>query len=118
MDIVGIDSYDMWPGVTSEAEWTRQYSGPYGLKFWSDFAKDHGKRISVAEWGVYPANDGPNGGDNAFYIAKMRSFFKAQGSHLAYEAYFNESADYISGSLFSPNQNPVAAAKYKSLFGS
>jgi beta-mannanase len=120
VDIVGIDSYDMWPGVTNEAEWARQYSGPYGLKFWSDFAKDHGKRISVAEWGVYPgpSSGGSSGGDNAFYIAKMRNFFESQGSHLAYEAYFNESADYIAGSLFSPTQNPAAAAKYKSLFGS
>jgi beta-mannanase len=120
VDIVGVDSYDMWPGVTTEADWNRQYAGPYGLKFWSDFAKEHGKRISVAEWGVYPgpASGGSNGGDNAFYITKMQGFFKSQGSHLAYEAYFNESASYVAGSLFSPTQNPDAAARYKSLFGS
>jgi hypothetical protein len=118
VDIVGVDSYDMWPGVTSEADWARQYSGPFGLKFWSDFARAHGKRISVPEWALYPANAGSNGGDNAFYISKMRGFFKSQGSHLAYEAYFNESAPYVSGSLFGPTQNPAAAAKYKSLFGS
>ena len=120
VDIVGIDSYDMWPGVTSEADWARQYSGPYGLKFWSDFATDHGKKISVGEWGVYPgpSSGGSSGGDNAFYITKMRGFFKSEGSHLAYESYFNESASYIAGSLFGPTQNPIAAAKYKSLFSS
>jgi len=117
VDIVGVDSYDMWPGVTSEASWAEHYSGPYGLRFWSDFARDHGKRISVPEWAVYPANAGSNGGDNAFYISKMRGFFKSQGSHLAYESYFNESAAYVSGSIFGPTQNPAAAAKYKSLFG-
>jgi hypothetical protein len=119
VDIVGIDSYDMWPGVTNQADWAAQYSGPYGLKFWSDFATDHGKRISVAEWGVYPgpSSGGSSGGDNAFYIAKMQGFFKSQGSHLAYESYFNESAAYVAGSLFSPTQNPAAAAKYKDLFG-
>jgi len=116
VDIVGIDSYDMWPGVTSEADWARQYSGPYGLKFWSDFARSRGKKVSVPEWAVYPANAGSNGGDNAFYISKMRGFFKSQGSHLAYEAYFNESAAYVSGSLFGPTQNPAAAARYRSLF--
>jgi hypothetical protein len=120
VDIVGIDSYDMWPGVTTEAAWARQLSGPYGLKFWSDFATAHGKKVSVGEWGVYPgpASGGSSGGDNAFYITKMQGFFRSLGSHLAYESYFNESADYIAGSIFGPTQNPVAAARYKSLFGS
>ena len=118
VDIVGVDSYDMWPGATNEATWAEQYSGTYGLKFWSDFASDHGKKLSVPEWGVYPGNAASNGGDNAFYIAKMQAFFKSEGSHLAYESYFNEQQAYIAASLFGPDQNPVAAAKYKSLFGS
>ena len=108
----------MWPAVTNESTWAEHLTGPYGLKFWSDFAKAHGKKFAVPEWGVYPANAGSNGGDNAFYVAKMQGFFKSQGSHLAYESYFNESADYIKASLFGPNQNPAGAAKYKSLFGS
>jgi hypothetical protein len=118
VDIVGVDSYDMWPGVTDEASWAKHYSAQFGLKFWSDFARAHGKKLSVPEWGVYPANEGPNGGDNAYFIAKMRGFFKSEGSHLAYESYFNESEAYIAGSLFDPPQNPAAAARYKSLFGS
>jgi hypothetical protein len=119
VDIVGIDSYDMWPGVTSEAAWQQQYVGAYGLKFWVDFAKAHGKKVSVPEWGCYPgtAQAGHNGGDNPFYIQKMQAFFKSLGSQLAYESYFNEDASYYAGSLFGPDQNPAAAAKYKSLFG-
>jgi hypothetical protein len=118
VDIVGVDAYDMWPGATDEASWAEQYSGAYGLKFWSDFAKDHGKKISVPEWGLYPTNTASTGGDNAFFISKMQGFFKEEGSHLAYESYFNEKAAYIASSLFGPEQNPIAAARYKSLFGS
>jgi hypothetical protein len=115
VDIVGIDSYDMWPGATSEAAWQDQYAGAYGLKFWADFAKSHGKKVSVPEWGCYPgtAAAGHNGGDNAFYIGKMEAFFAGQGSNLAYESYFNEDAGYYGGAIFGPTQNPNAAAKYK-----
>jgi hypothetical protein len=118
VDIVGVDSYDMWPGATNAASWAEQYSGPYGLKFWSDFARQHGKKMSVPEWAVYPgpSSQGSNGGDNAFYVGKMHEFFKSEGSHLAYESYFNESADYVAGAIFTPTQNPTAAAKYESLF--
>jgi hypothetical protein len=118
VDIVGVDSYDMWPGATGAAGWAEQYSGPYGLKFWSDFARAHGKKFSVPEWAVYPgpASEGASGGDNAFYIEKMHAFFASEGSHLAYESYFNESADYVAGSIFGPTQNPSAAAKYQALF--
>ncbi len=114
VDIVGVDSYDGWPGATSEATWQEHYAGAYGLKFWLDFAKAHGKRLSVPEWGVYPGTAwaGHNGGDNPFYIAKMNEFFRTNAAHIAYEAYFNEPASYCASSLYGPTQNPRAAAQY------
>jgi hypothetical protein len=118
VDIVGIDSYDSYPGVTSESAWQTQYSGPMGLKHWVDFAKAHGKKTSIPEWGVYPgtAHAGHNGGDNPFYISKMKAFFESLGSQLVYESYFNDNGSYYAGSIFEPNQNPLAAAKYQALF--
>jgi hypothetical protein len=115
VDIVGVDSYDMWPAARDEAGWQQQYAGAYGLKFWADFAAAHGKKLSVAEWGNYPgpASSGHGGGDNPFYIAKMLGFFRSQGSNLAYEAYFNESAGYFAGAIFAPAQVPAAAAQYR-----
>jgi len=118
VDIVGVDSYDMWPGATSAAAWNNQLNGAYGLKFWMKFAKAHGKKLSVPEWGVYPgtAQKGHNGGDNAFYIKKMNGFFKANAKNIAYEAYFNENASYYAGSIYGYGQNPKAAATYKAAF--
>ena len=115
VDMVGIDSYDVWPGATAEDTWNQQYGSMYGLKFWADFAKQHGKKLSVPEWGVYTgtASQGHNGGDNAFYVSKMEEFFKSEGSDLGYESYFNEHADYYGGGIFAPTQNPNAAAKYQ-----
>ena len=118
VDIVGIDSYDMWPGVTDEKSWDEHVNGQYGLKFWADFAREHGKRVSVPEWGVYPgtAQAGANGGDNPLYVTKMNDFFRSLGDDLAYESYFNEDQSYYAGSLFGPNQNPAASDAYVSLF--
>jgi Glycosyl hydrolase family 26 len=117
VDIIGIDSYDQYPGVKSEADWQTQYSGPQGLKRWVDFAKAHGKPFSVPEWGLYPTRGSNGGGDNALYISKMLDFFKANEANLAYEAYFNEPATYYQGAIFAPSLNPQAAARYKSLLG-
>jgi hypothetical protein len=118
VDIIGVDSYDGWPGATTEATWQQHYAGAYGLKFWSDFAKSRSKKLSVPEWGVFPGTAwaGNNGGDNPFYIAKMVDFFRSQGSSLAYEAYFNESAPYYAGSLYGPVQAPRASAEYLSQY--
>ena len=115
VDFVGVDSYDAWPGARDEAGWQAQYAGEFGLKFWADFAAAHGKKLSVGEWGNYPgpATAGQSGGDNPFYIAKMMGFFRSQGSDLAYEAYFNESASYFAGAIFAPAQVPAAAAQYR-----
>jgi hypothetical protein len=119
VDIVGVDSYDWWPGARDEAGWQVHYAGDYGLKFWADFAAAHGKKLSVAEWGnstgtaVGGASGGASGGDNPFYIAKMMEFFRSQAGNLAYEAYFNESAEYFAGALFAPAQVPAAANQYR-----
>jgi hypothetical protein len=116
VDIVGVDSYDGWPGATTEATWNEHYNGSYGLKFWADFARQHGKKLSIPEWGVYPGTAwaGHNGGDNPFYIAKMFGFFQEQKDNLAYESYFNEAASYYAGAL---DMNPRAAAEYQKQIG-
>lgn len=112
VDIVGIDSYDGYPPVTTEAGWQKQYAGDFGLKFWADFAVQHGKQLSVSEWGLYPGTGwaGHNGGDNPLYISKMFGFFHELGKNLAYEAYFNEDAAYQAGAL---QLNPIGGAEYR-----
>ena len=118
VDIVGVDSYDMWPGARTQQAWNEQYGGDYGLKFWSDFAQQHGKLLSIPEWGVIPgtSQQGGNGGDNAFYVQKMVEFFRSMGPNLAYESYFNEPDPATSSSIFSPNKNPDAASEYRALY--
>jgi hypothetical protein len=112
VDVVGVNSYDGWPGATDRNTWREHYAGDYGLKFWADFARQHGKKLSVPEWGVYPGSAwfGNNGGDNPYYIARMFGFFRKQADILAYESYFNETASYYAGAL---SLNPAAADEYR-----
>jgi hypothetical protein len=118
VDIVGVDSYDGWPGATTDATWQQHLSGAYGLQFWLDFARAHGKKLSVPEWGVYPGTAwaGNNGGDNAFYVDKMVGFFRTNAAHLAYESYFDDAGSYYAGAIHDPVQNPRASAKYLALY--
>jgi hypothetical protein len=118
VDIVGVDSYDIWPGATTESDWQEHYAGPYGLKFWADFAAAHRKPLSVPEWGVFPGTlfRGHNGGDNPLYVRKMTEFFRANADRLAYEAYFDESEGYYAGAIFDPPQNPRASAAYRQAY--
>ena len=116
VDFIGIDSYDGWPGVRSARDWREHYYGAYGLRFWANFARAHGKKLSVPEWGVYPGTAwaGHNGGDNPYYVAQMFGFFRKHAKELAYEAYFNEPASYYAGAL---SMNPRAAAEYRKQIG-
>jgi Glycosyl hydrolase family 26 len=109
VDIVGVDSYD-WYG-----DWDTQLNGAYGLNYWLNFAKSHGKDLSVPEWGLYPGSTAGYG-DDPGYIQHMHDFFAANAAAIAYESYFNESASFIADSIWNPVQNPNSANTYNSLW--
>ncbi|MBM7806970.1 hypothetical protein JOD57_002807 [Geodermatophilus bullaregiensis] len=118
VDIVGVDTYDMWPAVMTDSDWAVHYSGPYGLRFWADFADSHGKPLSVPEWGVISGTleAGHSGGDNPLFVERMFQFFQSLGPNLAYEAYFNAEGSGCGCALNDPTNNPLAAAAYRSAY--
>ena len=94
MDTIGVDSYDMWPGATSAANWQKQLNGTQGLNYWLAFAIAHGKKFAVPEWGnVTPGTVArSSGGDNPAYVNDMRGFFQANAANLAWESNFQGTA--------------------------
>jgi hypothetical protein len=118
VNIIGVDSYDMWPPANTSGGWEAQLNGPYGLNYWLSFAEQHGKKLSVPEWGlaadVNPAWNGHSGGDDPTYIQDMFDFFSANSANIAFEAYFNFPGN--DNSLYGPNQVPASAAKYQQLW--
>ena len=114
VNIIGVDSYDDWPPANTGGGWQTQLNGPYGLNFWLNFAKAHGKLFSVPEWGVASGDlwPGHEGGDDPVYIKDMYDFFAANKKWISYESYYNDGGTAI----YNPVQNPLAAAEYLRLW--
>ena len=113
VDIIGIDVYDetKWTHFKDPVErWDKlTLNGPYGLAWHRDFAKAHHKPMSYPEWGA----GGNDSGDNPYFIQQMHDWFVA--NHIVYESYWQSNSSYP-GKL-GVDQYPLAAAKYKELFG-
>ena len=111
VDVVGLDAYDWWPGYTTDEAIASHRDSTYGWNHWLEFAKAHGKKFSLPEWGVATANTA-SGGDNPKYINFVYSWLKANQKDIAFESYFHEGDGYIRSDLFT-GYNPKASAEYK-----
>lgn len=111
VDYIGMDAYDWWPGYTTDANIARHRDAAYGWNHWMNFAKAHGKKFVLPEWGIAPANPA-SGGDNPKYINFVYNWLKQNQEHIAYESYFHETMSYIRTDLFT-GHSPKASAEYK-----
>ncbi|WP_308204931.1 glycosyl hydrolase [Frankia tisae] len=117
VDYVGIDAYDHFPPSKDDATWNKQCEDVNGLCYVIRFAREHGKKVGVGEWGVASCS-GDGGGDNPFYIQKMFETFKGAGDVMGYDAYFSDpTPGNVCSTITNGGQNPKAAAEYKKLFG-
>lgn len=114
VDVVGVDVYDynynFYPIPASADEqtvrtvqrnsWLFQLGGnyqitekvkasPVGLVFWRDWAKAHGKPMSIDETGVAWKSDGYAGGDNPLWIDRIVNFAADPANNVAWLTYFN-----------------------------
>jgi len=124
VDIIGIDNYDHGPSAPSLAEFNRIAEAPEGMTWLLEFAKQHGKKFSVGEWGVAPGSDYNTTGENPEFIRYMHDWFAAHASDLVYEAYFNSCIpNDVESNMYRPvdsscvRQNNSAGSLYKTLFG-
>ena len=112
---IGVDSYDMWPAATTAAGWNTQLNGKQGLNYWLSFAKAHGKKFSVPEWGNVTTG-GSNGGDDPAYVNYMRGFFQANAASIAWEANFQGFTNGVGTIYGTGTIVPKAAAAYRAGF--
>jgi hypothetical protein len=87
VDILELDSYDMYPGATTEDRWQeqiRQDPGPYTVEA---YCRARGVQLGYGEWGPIKAGGagGTGGGDNPRYAHGMWDLFRRQRDILAYE---------------------------------
>lgn len=118
VDVVGCDHYDSWSAAArTEGEWKDSITpaGGPGLDDVVAFAKEHGKKMAVPEWGL-ASKLAHGAGDNPFFIRKMHDFFVANRDVLAFENYFDEPGTDLGSSLYLKAQNPRSAAVYRELW--
>jgi hypothetical protein len=117
VDMVGVDTYDWWPAATTSSGWNTQLNGPQGLNYWLSFAKAHGKKLAVPEWGsISKSISWAGGGDDPVYISDMKSFFAANAAHLAYEANLQGVPSSTGGAYWPTTTLPHTAAAYRAAF--
>jgi hypothetical protein len=123
VDQIGLQYYDYYPVATDQTVWNNTYmfrerrsGGLKGIGTYLQFARAHGKKFALAEWGVADNYKDSGGFDNPFFIEKMLEFSKQNSSSIAYESYFNcvnASADIFQ--IYPESSNPRAAGRYKSI---
>ena len=124
-----------WPADASPADiearrkkvWNEAiFHGDHGLAFWGKFAHEHRKPLTIPEWGVNNRVDmkEQHGGlDNVYFIEQMHRFIVAPTNHVAFHCYFDVQAPdghhqlSPSASGTEKTEFPLAAAKFKQLFG-
>ena len=115
VDFLGLEAFDMYPPTHDEASWNDKCNGPSGLCTLAKFARDHGKKLGIDEWGIVACGDDP-GGDNPFFIQKMVETFAANSDVMGYDAYYEDGDAELCTGLKDNDKNAEAAAQYQELY--
>ncbi|GAB6902852.1 glycosyl hydrolase [Kineosporia succinea] len=131
VDYVGVDAYDLHSGLYPYPKGCNQackedrqnrawheviFGGDRGLMFWTDFAKQHDKPVSLPEWGMWDLYADSSGGkDNPQFVEYMYDFITWAPNNVAYANYFNVNSPLGEHSL--TESFPKGGKKFRELFG-
>lgn len=136
VDQIGVDTFDISssadtypipPGASADdtatrraAAWDTILNNAMGLKFYSTFARAHGKPMTIPEWGVLNRADGHGGGDNPYYIERMHEFITDPQNNVTSHVYVDATkwdAEHQLSNIEQPTRFPAASARFNMLFG-
>ncbi len=122
----GPDGGDLLTDAERQKGWTFLTTGDHNLYYWRDFAKAHGKPLSIPEWGTWnEAGSEPGGGDDPVYVQGMHDFIADPANDVLFASYFDihasdgdhELSPGVPGeSSYGPTKFPRAAALFKTIF--
>lgn len=117
VDIVGIDLYDFWdvpiygPAPADPVErWQRRMREPSGMATMIHFATDHGKPLSIPEWGLSAVGRKGGIGDNPTFVRGIAGVVSL--TDVTYQAYFESTTDVE----MLLTDAPQSLAAYRRLF--
>lgn len=112
VDYVGVDIYDCSPllkGVTDPGErWRILVGQDGGLRDIARFARAHGKRLSIPEWGLCPRSLIGGAGDAPGFVRRIAGFARAH--HVVYQSYFNRAR------ILTLDAAPASRRAYRAAF--
>jgi len=122
-DVLGVDTYNGWPTITSAADFDAQLQArgedgiPIGLDAYAEQAADWGVPLAVPEWSGRAVM-----GDEPAYVTGMVEWFAANAGggpgQLEYEVLFNAPQDDGNFQLFSADSlMPSSAQAYVDAVG-
>lgn len=97
VDTIGADIYDTPSDKPVAVHWRDDVlEAAYGLRWLETFAAQHGKRMSLGEWGV-----GLRGAqDNPYFVDRMGEWLRAHAARVAYHIYFDVPPHDLDSSAF------------------
>jgi hypothetical protein len=120
-DAYGLMYYDNYTPLQSQATWDRYVNShdgtggsPSGLGSWLAYARAHGKKLGVSEWGIWDRPEwGTATADDPVYIDNMYRFFRANAASIGWETYQNNTTSATDGHQLCPTTPfPRARAMY------
>jgi hypothetical protein len=109
----GVNAGD-WTAVAPAAIGGQAFSG-YGLNWLAAFGKEHGKQVSLPEWGlVSSSSDG--GGDDAYYMTEMTDWIKANATGPVILWNYNGGTLALDIPNYTNGDTPDATAVFQSAF--
>jgi Fibronectin type III domain/Glycosyl hydrolase family 26 len=121
VDIIGMDVYDRYYSAADANpvhRWNTYLTAQYGLNWLVSFSKQHGKPISIPEWGTgesYVGDGGMGGGDDPVFVANMSQFMSTNSA--VYSDYWDISASGYNATV-SDGEHPLSGAALKAAFSS
>jgi len=101
VDYVGTDQYD-----NAGSSWSATLDTVGGLAYTVNFAKAHGKYVSVPEWGL-------NGVDDPAFVNDMHGFISNPGNDVGYSSYFSDDAVVDSDITQFPNSEAAFTQDFR-----
>ena len=125
VDVVGLDAYNWWPWVNSQATWqakivATENGGPKQLESFRLFAAARSKPMCVPEWSNVGRDTGGGGGDAPVYVSLFHDWLTANAGtgsgQVVYEVLFNWAGRDEGFAFYPQADSPLTAANYRQLW--
>ena len=105
-----------WTAVTPAAINGQSFEG-YGLNWLAAFGAEHGKEVSLPEWGLEATDEGGGGGDDSYFMTEMSQWIKSYATGPV--IFWNYGGGTLTLDIpgYTDGDTPDATAVFKQEFG-